>query len=97
MLWARILGFVIFLLFAFHMIFAIKHIYLYAKEQGYEQDFTPLFLFPFNVNKYLCQVLKISEKDSYHKKMARKYYLYALLSFTAMWIVNCIFQLLGYV
>ena len=95
MLWARILGFVTFLLFAFHMILAMKYLYLYAKEEGYDYDVPPLF--PFHANKYLRQVLKISEKDSYHKKMARKYYLYALLSFTAMWIVNCIFQLLGYV
>lgn len=96
LLFVRLIGAIVVLVCVICFILAIKYTYLYAKEEGYEYDFTPFFMWSA-YGKYRSKAFKQEEKDSYYKRKCRLTNIYALLSFTAIWIVNCIFQLLGYV
>ena len=91
----RLLIFIPYATFMVYIILATKYTYLYAKEQGYEHDWTPFFMFSA-YRKYRCMAFKQEGEDTYYKKKCRLTNLYAFFAFTAVWVVSCILQLLGY-
>ena len=74
---------------------ATKYTYLYAKEEGYELDFSPFFMFSA-YGKYRHKAFEPQKEDSYYRKMTRLTNIAFLIYFTAIFVVSCIFQLLGY-
>ena len=96
MLWGNLLIFSIGVLFIIIGFIATKYTYLYAKEEGYEYDFTPFFMFSA-YGKYRNMAFIKTEKDSYYREKAKLYNIYAVICFVAMFIVECILKLLGYI
>ena len=95
MLWGNLLIFSIGVLFIIIGFIATKYTYLYAKEEGYEYDFTPFFMFSA-YGKYRNMAFIKTEKDSHYRKMTRLYNIYVVICFVAMFVVDCILKLFGF-
>ena len=94
MWWAKLLLFIFWCIGMILMVISVRYTYLYAKEEGYEYDFSPLF--GIHGRKYMKQSFKVCEKDSYNKKMTRKTNLLFILSIAFIFIAKCTLELLGF-
>ena len=95
MLWAKLVVIIFWFIGMICAILATKYTYLYAKEEGYEHDWTPFFMFSA-YGKYRNKAFKKAEKDSHYRKMTRLYNIYVVICFVAMFVVDCILKLFGF-